>query len=136
MVLEIATNMRNDGGVCAETVLVVGDDELVGEQIALKLAGAGRETRHVTDFQHAFNLCASGRIHVLVIDQIVECEEGARLLRLLKALGGETPQVVLLRYAHGPIGLSLGLPLAVVAGENWFEDLPQVVSARAYARAS
>ena len=133
--LQIATNMKDDGGFGSEFVLVVGDDELIGEHIAERLAGAGRETRHVTDFQRAFDLCSSGRVHVLVIDQIVECAQGERLLRLLEELG-ETPQVILLRYAHGPIGLSRGLPLTVVAGENWFDDLPQVVSARAYARAS
>lgn len=119
----------------SELVLVIGDDPLVGEAICVELDRHGCRALHTDDPALALRVAAQRRPAVVVVDQIVETPESWELLRALEALGDDAPWVVLLRYAPGPTGPFASLPVTVVAGERWFEELPGVVSRHVYARA-
>ncbi|HBQ19403.1 MAG TPA: hypothetical protein DEF51_52515 [Myxococcales bacterium] len=117
-----------------ELVVVVDDDPAVGAHIADELEGRGVECVHVQDFDVAYEIAVHHRPALMVIDQILESEEGSRLLRKLDALE-DAPWVVLLRYAPGPTGPFRNLHVTLISGESWFEDLPDVVARQVYARA-
>jgi len=133
--VELAPAMSPTPTLPTELVVVVDDDPLVGAHIAEELEGHGVECVHVQDFDVAYDIAVHHRPALMVIDQILESEEGARLLRRLDALGDDAPWVVLLRYAPGPTGPFRDLHVTLVSGERWFEDLPDVVSRQVYARA-
>lgn len=107
-------------------VLVANDDPLVAEAIADVLETESCEVIHTQDFDLAYLACFSMRPAVLVLDQIEETEEGARLLRRLDRLA-EAPRVVVLRYEPGPVGAFSALHVSVLGGKAWYEELPDVV---------
>lgn len=116
-------------------VLVVDDDPEVGGAISDALRARGCRALAVDDYEPALDLCGRAAPAVIVLDQIAPTPEGEAFLAALEERGAAAV-VVLLRYRPGPAGSFRNLRVTVVAGERWFEDLPEVVGRYAGARAS
>ncbi len=124
--MEIGHSVMEQGGVGSggRLVLVVDDDPDVGDAIVEALRTRGCRAVAVDDYGAALELASTAAPAVIVLDQIVETPEGDAFLRALEERAAPAA-VVLLRYrAAGP---PRDLRVTVVAGERWFEELPEVV---------
>ncbi len=115
-------------------VLVVDDDREVGDAIARSLRSRGLHAVAVDDFELAVRIVRGEPPAVIVLDQIVETPESEDFLRHCEQIGCGAV-VVLLQFEPGPVGPFRRLHVAVLAGEGWFDELPEVVARHLYARA-
>lgn len=134
--VEIGQSLMEHSGFRASSgyVLVVDDDPEVGDAIARSLRRHGCQAVAVDDYEVGWDAVTGTRPAVLVLDQIVESPECEAFLRRLEA-EEDAPVVVLLRYRPGPVGPFRNLHVTIVGGEDWLEQLPDIVARHVYARA-
>lgn len=80
-----------DGGL----VLVVEDDFLISEEIRLELEASGYTVQVAATISEGLQAARSGDVSVLVIDRILQGEDGLSIIEALRAEGKSTPALVI-----------------------------------------
>jgi len=76
-------------------VLVVEDDFLVAEDIRLELETEGHTVQVAATISEALSAARSGDVSLLVIDRLLQGEDGLSIIEALRAGGASTPALVI-----------------------------------------
>lgn len=83
-------------------ILIVDDEEVIGEALCFILGDEGHDTRHVTNGLRAVEMLATWPAHIVILDISMPIHDGFTILRTLRGMT-ETGSMVVFAHTALPV---------------------------------